>query len=170
MHHNNRTVAVVICVCCWMLDVGCWMLDVWMLELLLLLLCCCCYWIYIGAFCLVLLLEWHGMVSVENSPGIPYERKDRNRKVYSLIPRGKNDGFHRAKTANQLLGGGFKHFFIFTPTWGRFPFLTNICQMGLKPPTRLNVFTVMYMGLVFIRGRFWMLMEQKQKKKLFFRI
>ncbi len=28
------------------------------------------------------------------------------------------------------LGGGFKYFFIFTPTWGRFSILTNIFEMG----------------------------------------
>jgi len=45
----------------------------------------------------------------------------------------------RRKTCLQMkyelqLGGGFKMFFIFTPTWGR---LAHIFQMGgLRPPTR----------------------------------
>ena len=30
----------------------------------------------------------------------------------------------------------FQRFFIFTPIWGNDPILTNIFQMGLKPPTR----------------------------------
>jgi len=41
------------------------------------------------------------------------------------------------------LGGGFKYiFFISTPTWGRFPILTNeYFSIGLvQPPTSANIF------------------------------
>ena len=37
----------------------------------------------------------------------------------------------RQRKTYKNLGGGFKYFFIFIPTWGRFPFwLINIFQMG----------------------------------------
>ena len=29
-----------------------------------------------------------------------------------------------------VLGGGFKHFFIFTPIWGKIPISTSIFRMG----------------------------------------
>ena len=35
-----------------------------------------------------------------------------------------------AKIRRVHLGGGFKLFFMFTPTWGKIPILTNIFQLG----------------------------------------
>ena len=47
---------------------------------------------------------------------------------------------------NGLLGGGFKDFLIFTPTWGRFPFLTNTFQMGWNH--QLDFFTPLWVGWI----------------------
>ena len=38
----------------------------------------------------------------------------------------------------QMLGGGFKYFFYVHPTWGKWSNLTNMFQIGLKPPTRMG--------------------------------
>ena len=39
----------------------------------------------------------------------------------------------------EILAGGFKYFFLFSPLFGEdFPFLTNIFSDGLKPPTRIS--------------------------------
>ena len=42
-------------------------------------------------------------------------------------------------TTNTYLGGGFKYFFIFTPTWGNDPIWRAYFSKGLKPPTRGEV-------------------------------
>ena len=36
----------------------------------------------------------------------------------------------------ELLGGGFTYFFMFTPTWGRFPFWSIFSKWAVQPPTR----------------------------------
>ena len=49
------------------------------------------------------------------------------------------DLLEKMRTEQVKLGGGFKYFFIFTPTWGRFPFWLIFYSDGLKPPTRKHV-------------------------------
>ena len=47
------------------------------------------------------------------------------------------------------LGGGFKHFLIFTPIWGRFPSWL-VCSRGLKPPTSYSCSAIVTNNLLTI--------------------
>ena len=63
-------------------------------------------------------------------PGESYPTKTKGL-IYSEPP--KVELFH---PIHNSLVGRFKHFFVFTPTWGKIPILTFIFSNGLvQPPT-----------------------------------